>query len=303
VIAVGLADGPVALLAALAFLAGAATPPVKAVLRNVWRVLIGDDAKVQSAFALQVMLGEIAYFSGPLLAAAALALGSPAAALVVAAVLSAGGTLAFVRAPAIADYAAPPPKGGGKGALAHRGVRTVVLTTGLFGATFGILDVAVAGFATSHHQRAMAGVALGALSVGVAGGSYLWGRRAQQGPAGTHYVALSALAAVPLGIACLAPTPLALAGLLILVGAGFAPIAAVQLAIMDEVAPPHARTEAGSWAGAAYGALSAVGALLAGLLVDSPGARTALLAACAATTLATLIALARRATLRPLQPV
>jgi MFS family permease len=109
--------------------------------------------------------------------------------------------------------------------------------------------------------------------------------------------AVGALGLAPLAIAGGSTSLALLAGLLVVTGLLFAPLTTCQLALIDDIAPKHMTTETFAVLGVAYGAFSAIGAQVAGALVDGPGLRAPFVAAFACMALATLVGTARRRTL------
>ncbi|MDP9383708.1 MAG: MFS transporter, partial [Actinomycetota bacterium] len=98
-VALGLAGAPVAALVASSGLAGLAFPPTSSVQRTLYpRLLAGEPALIQGAFALDSVLTQTLFVVGPLLTAAAVALIAPAAALALSAAAVLVGTVAFVAA-------------------------------------------------------------------------------------------------------------------------------------------------------------------------------------------------------------
>jgi MFS family permease len=292
----GLAPG---LLVGLAFVAGAVTAPATPALRSMWsRTLPGGEAR-QAGYALMSMLAETAYVAGPLVAGAAIALGSPTAAVATSAGLSLLGAIAFATAPDVRRWEPGQPRPGRLPALSGAGMRTMVATAATFGLTFGILDVAFPAFARAHGSVAVAGVLLSAFAIGSWVGGFLFGLRAGQGSAGRAYPALCGLAA--LGLAPLIATPglVAMVALAVLSGLCFAPASTTQLAVLDEVTEPEHRAEALTWLGSLYGAGLATGAAVSGQLIAGAGVRAALGGAFAAAALGALIATARAGTLAP----
>ncbi len=272
-------------------LAGATVPPVGAALRAAWSALLGDETR-QAGFALLIALGELSFFGGPLVAGALLAFGSPTLAVTGAAGLSVGGTLLF------AGTARPGDNGTAVEAPARRaptgtGLRAVIATAGLFGVTFGTLDVAFVASAQAEGSSALAGVLLSALAVGVGLGSLAYGARPSSSSAVARYPALCALACV--GLAPLLLTlPLGFAVFLAaLAGLGFAPITVTQAAAVDELTATGRKAEAFSWLGTAYGAGAAAGAAAAGQLADTHHLRATFGLALVATALAAGLAAAQ----------
>jgi MFS family permease len=290
------------LLVVLAFVAGAIAAPAGAALRTAWSHLIGASETRQAGYALMSVLQELTFVTGPLVAGGIIALGSATAAVATAAALNAAGALAFATSAAakkaggvaagvegdaatgggtaVGGEAAP---GGGTAAggpaviarpgrrgrlpaaLAGRGMRVVVATSGAFGAAFGTLDVALPAFARAHGAVALAGVLLSALAAGIGAGGFAYGLRAHP-PARQRYSRLCLLAAAGLAPLVLVPPLGAMAGLVFLAGLAFAPITATQIAVIDDVSAAAHRAEAFTWLTTAYGAGSAAGAAVAGLL-------------------------------------
>lgn len=297
------ADAPLALLAALALLAGACSPPTIAVLRTTWRNMARDDAARHTAFGLLTVLQEVAFFTGPLLAGAIVGLASAAAAVAALAALGLAGTLAFATSHHVqrARPANQEAKRSRIGVLVHPGMRTVAATAALAGATFGLLDVALPAVATHDGHAGAAGVLLSALALGIGIGGFAYGLRPPRTATGRIYAPLNALAAaglVPLAIvAPQAATIAATAVLLVLAGLLFAPLTTAQFALVDDVSPPGTTTEAMAVIGTAYGAFAAVGAQAAGALVDESGLRAPFAAACGCMAVAAAVAAIRRRSL------
>ncbi len=132
-------------LVALAFIAGAVSAPAGAALRSVWSESLAESDSRQAGFALMAMMQETNFIAGPLIAGAAIALWSATAAVAIAAALSFIGAIAFATAQEARTPKSRPENAGRLPALAGAGIRTVVLTSALFGLTFGILDVAFPG--------------------------------------------------------------------------------------------------------------------------------------------------------------
>jgi MFS family permease len=288
----GRAHAPTALLVAIAFVSGAVVAPVGTGLRTVWSSQLAAPADKQAAYGLMTAIGEVSFFTGPLLAGL-LAAQSPTLAVAASAALALAGALAFATtagARAHGRDAAAAPQGGR--VLGSRGMKVVIATATLFGLTFGALDVAFPVLARQEGSTAAAGVLLSALALGLGVTSLVYGARRGHRSAVERYVALTALAALGLvPLLTLPPLPV-LVALALLAGACFAPITLTQNATIDEVAPKHVAGQAFALLGSAYAAGSAAGAAVAGTLVDGAGVRAALALACGATLTATAIAAA-----------
>jgi MFS family permease len=238
------------------------------------------------------VIGEVTFFTGPLLAGILIATGSPTLAVAVGAGLNAAGTLALALSSAARSIASHPPTGqtGRLPALAGAGVRYVVGISALFGLTFGLLDVARPAFARTHGSIAAAGLFLSLFAVGAGVGGLLYGALKHHRSAISLYPRLCLLAAAGLALVPAAGSVLTMSIVAVISGLCFAPITTVQVAAVDEVSPEAHRAEAFTWVGTVYGVGSALGAALAGQLIVQSGDRAALIAAAGATAAAWLLA-------------
>lgn len=103
-------------LICVGLLSGLFTAPAGTAVRSAWARLLPDGPERRTGFALMSVLGEISFFSGPLLAGALISIASTTLAVAVAAVLAAGGSLALATAPAVS--AVPPQEVPNRGRLA-----------------------------------------------------------------------------------------------------------------------------------------------------------------------------------------
>lgn len=318
-IVAGVSRVPVGLLTAISAVSGAATAPVGAAMRNAWSDLNPEADLRAIAYATLTVSSQVTFIGGPLLAGLVLAVASSTAAVILAAALDVLGAVAFLAVGSrlgligsgrqAAATASPEPETGAPSAQPVRARRTALAFPGLrvaagaaagFGLSFGALDVALPAFGQRHGHPALGGILLAVLAVGIAVGGFLYGLRHQARSAGQEYPYLSALAAVGLIPALAASSTAALAVAMLVSGICFAPIAARQFAVVDEIVPRARRSEAMSWLGTAYGAMAAAGAALSGQLVHLSGTRLAIVAAFAGACAAAGIAgLGRKSLTRP----
>jgi MFS family permease len=141
---------------------------------------------------------------------------------------------------------------------------------------FGALEVAIPAFASAAGRPGLSGLLLAVWSLGSVGGGLWFGARVLSVSLPRQY--RWGLLGVTIGLVPLAvvSSPWVLAALLFLGGTAIAPTLTVQNNLVGSIAPAHATTEAFTWLSTiAFGA-SAVGAALAGALIDSswglPGA-------------------------------
>jgi MFS family permease len=288
-VATTLAGAPLAVPIACAVIAGSLHAPMLSSTRPLWADLVDHPDQMTTAYALQAVILEVFFISGPLVAAALIALGSPAAAVVAIAAAELIGVLALAATPASRAWRGEPRAVGAAGAMASRGMRTLVAVDVPIGMLFGALDVAVPAFCKANGAAAAAGAVLAALAVGSMIGGVAYGARPRRATASRYAVllALMALFTAPLAAAGTIAVLGVLAGL---AGLFVAPMNSVGLALIDDVAPPGTAAEATSWFGAAYQGGLAAGTGLAGAIVDDAGTTTVFLFAFAFASLSALIA-------------
>jgi MFS family permease len=299
---VGLAliDVPVAALVPVAVLSGLAIPPISATLRPLWPPMLRDEPDLlPTAYALDSVLIELVFVFGPLLTAAATAVLSPVAALVLAAALLVGGTLAFTASPPSRAWrpSAERSTHGLLGALRSPGIQTLVASMLPLGFCFGAMEVTLPAYSEEMASPVWAGVLLAVWSAGSAVGGIAYGARAGALPLAPTYVKLSLL--LPLTFLPLAASPsvLVMPALCLLAGLAIAPLMASGNQLVGDVAPAGALTEAYTWPITSLVIGVAVGNAVAGLLVEAADWRVSFLVAAGGAAVGGALAFARRATL------
>lgn len=301
IVGLGSEGAPTPALVTTSAITGMALPPVSSVLRALYpRLLAGHEELMQTAFALDSVLTEMIFVVGPLITAALVALIDPGAALVLSGAAVVVGTSSFLAA--LPERPARPPgareaRPGPLGALRAPGIRTLVLSMLPVGFAFGAIEVALPAFADAEGRSELAGVLIAVWSLGSAAGGIVYGARPRRGSlARTH---LSVAILMPIGFlpVALATSPLVMALLVVPAGIFIAPLIATRNELAGVVAPPGSETEAYTWPLTALVSGIAVGAAAAGVLVDTAGWRSAVLAGAAAAGLGAVVSLTRRRTL------
>jgi predicted MFS family arabinose efflux permease len=265
---------PIAILLAVAWLAGAGLPPVSVAMRIEWARRRPPELRT-ATYSLVYLVQELALFGGPLLFGGIVAVFSPSLALTVTAVVAGAGTLglAWVMRAGRPDGATP----GGIGVLRDGRMRLLLAVIVLLGGAIGVLEVGVPALAVARGVPAASGPLIAAISLGGILGALCYGR-----------LRWSARPARRLGVllltVCLALLPLAVPGDLYVAGgalffAGLAinPAMTTSSLVVDEleVAP----AEAFGWLSTAIGAGGAAGGGLAGAVGQYAGAARSLLPA------------------------
>ena len=204
---------PAAATLALAGLAGASFPPVTACQRAWLRQQFGDHALLTAALSLDALIVELVFIGGPLLVALLVALISPAAAVIAAAVCGLAGSLQFVRARALRTWRMTAGFTGAiLGPLAEPGFAALLALVTSYATVFGLVEIGVAAYAAEAGSPAMAGVLLSVMSVGSAAGALAYGGRHWRLPLSRQFswsLALTGIGILPLA-AITEPAPFAI---------------------------------------------------------------------------------------------
>jgi predicted MFS family arabinose efflux permease len=297
----GEAGAPVALLAALSLAAGASLPPVSSVLRSRWPYLLpGRPELLAGAFALDSVMIEVIFVTGPLVTTVVVATVGPQYALIVSAASVLLGTswmlagLAGRPGPEQAEAGRP---AFGLGALASPGLRTLVLASLPVGFTFGTLEVVLPAFSEAEGSKELAGVLLAAWSAASGVSGFIWGARGGDAPLLRAHLVFAWL--LPLGVAplLLAGSPLSMALLAILAGLPIAPLIASRNQLVGRVVLPGTATEAYTWPLTALVAGVSLGAAAGGAVVEASSWSAGVALAAAVASVGAAVVLGRRGTL------
>lgn len=284
-------------LAGLALCCGATLPQLPAAMRSLWNTLVPDADLRATAYALVAVVFEVAVVTAPALVAGIVALSSPSVAVLVAGTLGTGSALGFTATRASRAWRGVPHAVGWLGPLVAPGMRTVIGVLALFGAAYGIVQVAVPAFADERGSAAGAGILLAALSAGSLAGGLVYGLRVWPGTPQVRLTGLLLGLGGGFALLSVADSAVVLAVLLVACGLLFAPTTVVGSTLLDTVAPAGTVTEAFAAMVMGIVAGTAVGNALGGALVESASYDTAVLVAGGLAAAGALLALGRGRTL------
>jgi predicted MFS family arabinose efflux permease len=291
----------VGVLALASLVAGAATPPVSSVLRSRWPFLLTDQPSlIPGAFALDSVMIELIFVTGPLLTTAVVATVGPQYALIVSAVCAVSGTLlllAGLRGRPGPERAPAGARALGLGALAAPGLRTLVLASLPVGFTLGTIEVVLPAFSAEAGSKELAGVLLAVWSGASGAAGLVWGARGSSRSLLDAHLRFAWLLPVALAPLVLASSPATMALLAILAGLPIAPLIASRNQLVDRVALPGTATEAFTWPLTALVAGVALGAATAGVVIEASSWSGGVLVAIGVGAVGAAIVVARRATL------
>ncbi len=168
---------PTAERVALAIAAGCLMPPLSPGMRSLWSVHV-PARLVQTAFALDAAVFDLAYITGPVLASA-LAVGvAPAAAAAVLLALTGVAIVVIAGSGFRREQAGGAAAGFSLGPLRSAALRELLLVAGLANVALSATEVALTSYVRLHHVLWAAGPLLAELSAGSILGSLLLGARA-----------------------------------------------------------------------------------------------------------------------------
>ncbi|WP_238334751.1 MFS transporter [Kribbella amoyensis] len=255
-------------------LAGAVVSPVTATMRAAWPRIV-DGPRLRTVYALDATAQEVLFSVGPMLGALIVSFASPRAGVLAAAALAGVSIWWFgLRQPPPLphDDASHGRRLTARQLLWHQHRLPLILSFALAVTAFSAVSLGIVAYADDHGNRLIAGVletvwALGSLIGGLVMGalpgrrdSYAW-RRASLMSVGMVVCVFATHSPITLGIA------------LLLAGCVLAPTVGAMYERLGAMTPDSVRTEIFGWmnSGAMVGA--AVGASLAGQVVESFGVR------------------------------
>jgi len=287
------ASAGTATLVVLAGLAGAFLPPVSPSMRALLREVLHDPAVRETAYALDAVVQEVVWITGPLLVALVVAISSPAVAVLLVAVIAIVGPLLFVAMPLAA--------GAGRGAAQHRTavlaipqLRALLVPIALTGMGLGAIEVGLPSLALHAGSRSASGLLLALWSVGSVIGGLWYGSRTWRSSLASRYRRLLLVAIVcsaPLIAARSIPAGLVCA---VLAGLAIAPMFSCQYALVGQAVTGGGETEAFTWVTAALVSGVAAGSALSGTAISAAGISAPFVISCVATALAAALAVTLR---------
>ena len=291
-----------AALIALAALSGALLPPVAPVVRALLREVIDDLDVRETAYALEAVIQEVLWITGPLFVALVIAVSSPDVAVALLGAVCLGGTLLFLRSPLLRPGTADADTGADRrtrrSALASPELRALLGPVALTGTGLGAIEVGLPSLALHAGSRPASGLLLAMWSLGSMAGGLWYGARAWRSPLARRYRILLVLAvlctapliaarSIPAGVVCS-----------LLAGVTIAPVFSCQYALVGRSVSPGSETEAFTWISAALIGGLAAGSALGGVVIALGGVSAPFVVSCLATTMAALLAVGFRAPIR-----
>jgi predicted MFS family arabinose efflux permease len=290
----GAGGAPAGVLIPLSGLAGAVMPPIAPSVRALLREVVSDPELRERAYALESVTQELIWIVGPLVVALIITVVSPAAALVVVAVIGVGGTLLFVRSPLARVRAQRPPRHERTAALANAQLRALLGPIALTGFGLGTTEVGLPSLALHAGARADTGVLLALWSVGSVLGGLWYGSRTWRSPLAARYRTLLVVAVVLTAPLIAARSVASGAALSLLSGLTIAPVFACQYALVGRAVTAGNETEAFTWVTSALVGGLAAGSAAGGVAISAGGVGAPFALSCLASLSAAVLAVGMR---------
>jgi MFS family permease len=260
-------------VAVAAAAAGATLPQFGSFVRARWAYRLAGSERLATAFALESVLDEVIFIAGPVLVTLVATRLSPAPAVLGTLLFTCGGGLAYL----LCRSTVPPPHRPEPGTTHEPlGWATLLPLAVAFvgmGAAFGAIEVSTVAFAQEQGALQAAGYVLAAFAAGSLVAGLAFGALAPGGPTRRRFVGglgLLALALVPTVVVGGLP---AMAAALAVAGVTISPTLITGFGLTERASARSRVTEALAWVTTALGIGVALGAAVAGPLIDSVGAR------------------------------
>ena len=260
---------PVGLVVGIAALTGLFPPPLGAAMRVIWGSLTAPGPQRTRAYSIDAVCEELLFTTGPLVAAAIIALTGPATVLLVTGGIAVLGTLGMTGGAASRQRRArrtPAPPA--LRPLRQPGFVLVLVALVAVGCVLGTVEVAAPAVAERVGSVQVAGMLLAAFAAGSAIGGLLYGQRVWRASLGVRLLVTGTTMSVLCAALALLSGLLALAAVLALVGFFLAPALITGYLSADELTAAEVRTEASSWINTAVNAGAAGAAIVVGAVVD-----------------------------------
>jgi len=260
-------------------------PSMSAMVRARWTALYRGQPRLQTAYSLETVLDELTFIIGPPLSIGLSIAVFPQAGLLLAALLLFLGVFALAMQrgtePPVVALSCHTPESGS--VIRMKGVRLLTILMVAMGVIVGTVDIVSVAYAEQVGHPAAASLVLSAYAVGSCLAGLLYGSLTLKTPL-SRLLLLGGLATAATTLPLILVTSLtALAIAVLVAGLFFAPTMIVAMSLIERQVSERQLTEGMTWLLAGLNVGVALGAALAGQVVDSSGARVGFtVAVCAA---------------------
>lgn len=250
-------------------------PSMSAMVRARWSQLYRGSSKLHTAFSFESVLDEICFIVGPPISVGLSVALFPEAGILVAAALLAVGVYVFVSQKATEPPVVSASGPRGPSVLALQSVKILVLALIALGTIVGTIDVIAVAFAKEQGQPAAASLVLSAYALSSCVAGLIFGTLKIKTPLPTLFLWASlatALTAIPFFFAS---NIWFLSGVVLVAGIFFSPTMIIAMGLVQKIVPEAKLTEGLTWMVTGLGIGVAVGAAIAGSVIDHFGITSA----------------------------
>ena len=270
-------------------LAGACIPPVSSMIRVRWTHLLRGSHRLPTALAMESVVDEFVFIVGPVLVTFLSTTGHATSGVVTAFVLAVVGSLLFAAQRRTEPVPGDAESRKGPSAIRTRGLRILFVVGAAVGAILGTLEIALVAFADEMGAKSLSGVLIAGLALGSMASGIGWGTVQWRLPLRHRLAAVLVLLTVLVLPLLLIRDVWLMLPFVVIAGVAVSPSLISSFTLAELLVPRAAVTEAFTWIGTALGLGVAVGASVAGWLVDAAGANTAFSVAAVAAAVAALV--------------
>jgi MFS family permease len=282
-------DWPLWTVFTSAGVAGACIPPVSSMIRVRWTHLLRGSHRLPTALAMESVVDEFVFIVGPVLVTFLSTTGHATSGVVTAFTLAAVGSLLFAAQGRTEPPPIPHEHRNGPSAIRTPGLRVLFVVGAAVGAILGTLEIALVAFADQENAKSLSGVLIAGLAVGSMASGIGWGTVHWQMPLRHRLAAVLVLLTVCSIPLLLVTDVWVMVPFVVLAGVAVSPSLISSFTLAEVLVPRSAVTEAFTWIGTALGLGVAVGASVAGKIVDLYGANMAFLVAIVAAAIAAVV--------------
>ena len=264
-----------AVIAVVAAIAGASLPKFDAFVRVRWAHVLTGTGRLPTAFALESVLDEVVFIVGPVAVTLVATTINPALAVLGTLLFTVGGGVAFLACRSTVPDTVPRHAGTAREPLPWRTLLPLIGAFAALGTAFGAIEVSVVAFTEEAGQPTAAGLVLAAFAAGSLVAGIIFGALVHGPPTRSRLVVAQGVLAAALSVTLLVTSTPALAGTLALAGIAISPSLITGFGLAERAAARSRVTESIAWATTALGIGVAVGAAVAGPVIDDRGAAAA----------------------------
>jgi predicted MFS family arabinose efflux permease len=258
-------------------------------IRVRWTHLLRGSHRLPTALAMESVVDEFVFIVGPVLVTFLSTAGHATSGVVTAFALAAVGSLLFAAQGRTEPPPAPHEHRNGPSAMRIPGLRVLFVVGAAVGAILGTLEIALVAFADAQGAKPLAGVLIAALAVGSMASGIGWGAVHWRMPLRRRLagvLVLMTLLSLPLLVV---RDVWLMVPFVVVAGVAVSPSLISSFTLAEVLVPRAVVTEAFTWIGTALGLGVAVGASVAGKVVDVAGANMSFLVATVAAAIATVV--------------